>query len=71
MPSHLDQLIESMQQGDGHVVVDAAAGETPLVAILFVLGEEMFECGVSSAEAARLVRAGARVTRQAERRLQS
>jgi len=71
MRTHLDHLIESMQQGDGHVVVDVTPAAPELVAILFVLGEEMFECGVSSAEAARLVHAGARMTRQAEHRLRS
>jgi hypothetical protein len=63
----VEPLIESMQQGDGHVVVDVAAGAKGLVAILFVLGQEMDERPVDGGEARRLVGAGARLTRRAER----
>ena len=72
MRQHLEQLIESLQQGDGHVVVDVTARqEGGLVAILFVLGQEMYELAVSGAEAVRLVDAGARMTRGAERCLRA
>ena len=67
MPT-VEPMIESMQQGDGHVVVDVATGaKGELVAILFVLGQEMDERPVDDGEARRLVGAGARLTRRAER----
>ena len=69
MRQHLEQLIESMQQGDGQVVVDVTARpqerDRGLVAVLFVLGQEMYELAVTGAEAARLADAGARLTRAA------
>jgi hypothetical protein len=75
MRQHLEQLIESMQQGDGQVVVDVTARpheparDHGLVAVLFVLGQEMYECPVSGAEATRLADAGARLTRAAQQSL--
>ena len=72
MRQHLENLIESMQQGDGQVVLEVTARqEDELVAILFVLGQEMYECAVSVADAARLADAGARLTRAAERYLRA
>jgi len=71
-------LIESIRAGDGHVVVDLplalsaparrdASDETSaLVAILFVLGTEMYECSVTSTEALDLVGLGARLTTRAQ-----